>query len=333
MPQIAALTTVDYEIFGDGSGSIHETLVAKTDFLLDCFRSLGIKATFFVEIEEIYRFRTDKVEGWDLIEQQLTRIISEGHEVALHVHPQWIEAEYDRTAGQYIVDDEAWKMDKVFQGKALTEYLTSRRSMLTELLFDLGHSVEIVGFRAGGYNVGDPATNAGAIQAAGLSYDASVVVGATAAGPYSEYDFSKNTRPQEFGSGINAFSSIPISSFKYNKAAYFTPSMLKRGQKPKLRVSKGTQKVTRLAKIMNILKINRGPVDFVLLPTWLVGLAVLTSRGAGYIQVVGHNKSVVSEQRVYKNLKLLAKLFDTSRTLKTEHKRLATGYKGHAHGH
>lgn len=332
MLRVNAFTTVDYEIFGDGSGSIHDTLVAKTDVLLDLFQQTGVTATFFIEIEEIYRFRTDRFDGWELVEKQLSRIMAGGHEIALHVHPQWVKAVYDDEAGQYLVDDDAWQMHKVFHGPALTEYLTIRRQMLVDLLSDLGHSVNIVGFRAGGYNLGDPATNAEFIRAAGLLYDASVVSGATSVGSYSEYDYSSYTRPEVYTSQAGDFASLPISSCSYNKAAYITPAMLRRGAKPKLRVSKAVKRTSRLAKLGNILKIKKGPMDFVLLPTWLFALAALTSRRAGYVQVVGHNKSILSNRRVQKNLRFLARFFDTSHTLNSEHERQVSRNKGHTHG-
>jgi len=53
-------------------------------FLLDTFRTFGIRATFFVETLNHCYFGDDPMRG------VAQRILSEGHDVQLHVHPCWL---------------------------------------------------------------------------------------------------------------------------------------------------------------------------------------------------------------------------------------------------
>ena len=104
--------TVDYELFGDGSGDLVEHVIEPTDRFLDFLESKGIKATFFVEAAELLVFRRSLgkngsgtlpglQEELGKIELQIMSMLRRGHDVQLHIHPQWFGAKWDGSSWRF----------------------------------------------------------------------------------------------------------------------------------------------------------------------------------------------------------------------------------------
>jgi hypothetical protein len=93
------LLTLDYEIHGNGQGSPRELMVEPTARMLDQFDRHAAKLTVMADIGEILRFRRHAEEtGRDdfasgAIEDQLRDAVRRGHDVQLHVHPAYFNAE------------------------------------------------------------------------------------------------------------------------------------------------------------------------------------------------------------------------------------------------
>src|SRR5574344_1713483 len=93
--------TLDYELFmGVNSGSVQNCLITPTNKLIEMMDKYKIKATFFVDGCYLLRLKElkDKYEklnqDWKNITDQLSRLSSEGHDIELHIHPQWYDAKY-----------------------------------------------------------------------------------------------------------------------------------------------------------------------------------------------------------------------------------------------
>jgi hypothetical protein len=165
--------TIDYEIYGNGTGALDELVYQPARRLKDLFEKHGVRFVNFVEIAEFEKIEacgTDPAIG--LVKKQIQELHRDGFEVALHLHPQWANARYEQ--GQ-------WSLD-------LSEYnlCTLPRKRIAEIVDGsmayLRHVVGVsdftpVSFRAGNW-LFQPTQNAASILAErGIKMDSSVFKG------------------------------------------------------------------------------------------------------------------------------------------------------------
>ena len=102
MKKIKIVISGDYEIFGNGTGDVMNCMIKPTYGLLKICEKHGAKYTIFMEMGEYWAFKKyakelEKDLGYvphEAIERQLKDAIKRGHDVQLHLHPQWLGAEY-----------------------------------------------------------------------------------------------------------------------------------------------------------------------------------------------------------------------------------------------
>ncbi len=105
---IHVIFTLDYEIHGNGEGSPDELMVEPTRRMLGQFDEYGARLTILADVAEILKFKEFRGEaGQDIfhyrkIEDQLRKAIQGGHDVQLHLHPSYFNAQFE-------VD--RWRMD------------------------------------------------------------------------------------------------------------------------------------------------------------------------------------------------------------------------------
>lgn len=93
--------TIDYEIYGNGEGSLAELVYEPMARLMDIFQSHQKSLVVFAEAAEfemIVQHRTDP--AIDQVNEQLRELHHEGFEIGLHLHPQWYNARYMNGAWQ-----------------------------------------------------------------------------------------------------------------------------------------------------------------------------------------------------------------------------------------
>src|SRR5437763_15775268 len=93
--------THDWELRGDGSGNIEQIQFAPLRRLLDIYKKLGVRTTFFPDVMQQVRFRSLEkthnelrrhAESWD---EHARAAYADGHDIQLHLHSQWSEARYE----------------------------------------------------------------------------------------------------------------------------------------------------------------------------------------------------------------------------------------------
>src|SRR5881397_2674327 len=97
------ILSVDYEIFGDGSGDVRQDVTGPTERMARLCQRFGLPLTVFFEVEEYLAFdryseQLRKATGYDpaaLMREQAVSLIQQGHDVQLHLHPEWQGAEYE----------------------------------------------------------------------------------------------------------------------------------------------------------------------------------------------------------------------------------------------
>ena len=108
---IKVLFTLDYEIHGNGQGDPVELMVAPTNRMLELFDTYGAKLTIMADMAEIIKFKEyleqsgkDKF-GYLKIVGQLQQAVIKGHDVQLHIHSSYFNAEYENDKWKNCWDD------------------------------------------------------------------------------------------------------------------------------------------------------------------------------------------------------------------------------------
>jgi len=100
---IECIFTLDYEIFGNGQGSLKEFVYKPADILAAIFRKLNSRFVVFVEVAELEAIEQQRTDFYvDHVKGQIRSFYNEGFEIGLHVHPWWCNASYENGS---------WKLD------------------------------------------------------------------------------------------------------------------------------------------------------------------------------------------------------------------------------
>ena len=100
---IECIFTIDYEIYGNGEGSLSELVYEPAEKLREIFLKWDARFVNFVEVAEmemIGREGTDS--AIDLVKNQIRDFHREGFELGLHLHPQWYNGRYEN--GRWLLD-------------------------------------------------------------------------------------------------------------------------------------------------------------------------------------------------------------------------------------
>ncbi len=148
------ILSLDYEIFGDGSGCLQHCLINPAQECLSITDKYGARQSFFVDALEFACFRAAANQNgadvklkqeYQALETQLIDMCKGNHNVQLHLHPQWLSAQ--GKPGLWKLDYSKWRIgdlneqdikDSICQGLAYLQ--------------DLGFS-QVNVFRAGGWAI------------------------------------------------------------------------------------------------------------------------------------------------------------------------------------
>lgn len=100
---IECIFTIDYEIYGNGEGSLRELVYKPAEKLLAIFRKHNARFVPFVEVAELEVIEAKGADpDIDLVKQQIRDFHREGFELGLHLHSQWYNARYE--SGTWLLD-------------------------------------------------------------------------------------------------------------------------------------------------------------------------------------------------------------------------------------
>jgi hypothetical protein len=190
------ILTLDYEIFGYGQGDVHENVVGPAARMAHLCEKFGVPMTIFLEVEEYLAFQRHGRElkdalGYDpagLIREQLRTLVRSGHDIQLHIHPQWFGAHYQ--AGKWNLQWERSAVDDLFETQEeVTRYIGERKAVIDEMVSELvpGRSVKV--FRAGAFNAQPGQKLIKALETHGFVIDSSVVRGLHCYNPQQHLDY------------------------------------------------------------------------------------------------------------------------------------------------
>lgn len=211
------ILTLDYELYGDGSGSVFDTMIEPTYEYLKVCKNHGIKTTIFFEVMEYLRMKEAWASGNTMgyeknpvkaIEDQLKQAYLEGHDIQLHIHPHWVNAQFKN--GRWYPDNRYWKLTRVPLTPdenfpiSLEDLLSKGKRGIEELIQKVDPSYECTIFRAGGFSITPSEEIVKVLLKLGFVADSSVIPGAFIDNEYYRYDFRHLGRERPYWMVKNA---------------------------------------------------------------------------------------------------------------------------------
>jgi len=170
---IECIFTLDYEIYGNGEGSLKELIYEPAERLKAVFEKWNARFVAFVEVAELEMIEANKTDqAIDLVKDQIREFYWKGYELGLHLHPQWYNARYEN--GKWWPDYSEYNL------------CTLPRERIVQII---DHSIEYlrklvgvadftpVAFRAGNWLFQPTRTVAKVLAEQGLKVDSSVFKG------------------------------------------------------------------------------------------------------------------------------------------------------------
>lgn len=186
--------TFDYELFmGKNYKNEKEILINPTHKLALMLKELGISATFFADVCCPIRYRQlKKTEFPDMFDNQLKELISLGHDVQLHIHPNWLTA--TEVGSNVVFDRNSYRIHN-WAGKnadysKVTEIVHQGKEYLNNVLLPVLPEYECIAFRAGGYCLQPEKKISEILYDEGIRIDSSACIGLSYSGGGMYYDYA-----------------------------------------------------------------------------------------------------------------------------------------------
>jgi hypothetical protein len=174
------IITLDYELPAMIDGDVRRHMIEPTANVLDACQQHDAKLTVLAEVGELWAFEKVVNAGFrehlrydpaGEIRRQLVDVIQRGHDVQLHLHPQWVNARWQ--SGQWHLDYAHHSLTDFADGE-MVDILRRGKADLEAMLRPHDRGYECVGFRAGNWNTRPANRYIAALRAAGLKSDTSV---------------------------------------------------------------------------------------------------------------------------------------------------------------
>lgn len=202
----ALLLSVDYELFGNGTGDVRRHVTDPTDRMARLCEAHGVPLVICFEVEEYLafeRYRSELTSRLDydpaaFIRDQIIDLVRRGHDIQLHLHPEWVGAEY--MDGHWNLRENQRTIDSLFNGSSRRQqaldpqasangYIAERKAVIDEMLAEAGVSQRVSVYRAGAFSAQPGELLLAALEANGITIDSSVVKGLTRNGKHVSIDY------------------------------------------------------------------------------------------------------------------------------------------------
>lgn len=165
--------TLDYEIYGNGEGSLQELVLEPAERLMSIFKKRKAEFVIFAEVAEL---QVIEAAGTDetihQVKRQLREFCQKGTELGLHIHPQWYKARHNN--GKWMLNYDEYNLCNL------------NRERMVQII---GHSIEYLrellsvadftpfSFRAGNWLFQPSQNLSNTLAAHGIKVDSSVFKG------------------------------------------------------------------------------------------------------------------------------------------------------------
>jgi len=223
--------TLDYELFfGNRAGTVEKCMLEPTRRLLYILTPLDIKATFYVDIgyiERAYTLGVDLVNVEKVI-SQLNDLNNAGHDLQLHIHPHWEDAEYAQE--KWVFDMKRYRL-ALFTKAEAADLVTRYVKMFTHLGLPRPSA-----YRAGGWCIQPFEHFSEALYENGIKLDSTVYNGGHNKSYVQYFDF-RHAPSREYWRFHNdpcevvdkgRFYELPISSHKVSPLFFWKFALAKK---------------------------------------------------------------------------------------------------------
>jgi len=170
---IECIFTVDYEIFGNGSGSLKELVIEPAARLKKIFQSRDMQFVLYPEVAELERIEAEGADpALEQVKQQLREFRQDGFELGLHVHPWWYNARYENR--EWVLDYSEYNLCALPRARVVQ--IVERAIAYYNRLLD-GSGIAPFSYRAGHLLFQPAKTVAGVLADQGIKVDSSVFKG------------------------------------------------------------------------------------------------------------------------------------------------------------
>jgi hypothetical protein len=170
---IECVLTIDYEIYGNGKGSLKELVLEPGEKLRTVLKKFGARAVFFVEAAELECIEDAGTDGAiNDVRRQIRDLYQDGFEIGLHLHPQWCTALCGREGWQ--LNYEEYNLCTLPEGRV--EEIVDRGIGYLRKVTGLAEFTPL-SFRAGNWLLQPSGTVARALANRGIKIDSSVYKG------------------------------------------------------------------------------------------------------------------------------------------------------------
>ena len=213
---ISLCLTLDYELFGSGRGNVFTHIIEPTNRLLTICSKYGMKLTIFFEVVEYWKlkevFESGESMGYkrnpaEEMANQIKKAYQLGHDIQLHIHPQWIDAKYQEE--EWMLNMDYWRLPEVPDqaneqiSMGLSELIRKGKEELENMLRPINPLYKCNVLRAGGYNIDPSERLLKVLKENEFVADSSVYYGGKAESELSKYDYThvKKDIPYWFANG------------------------------------------------------------------------------------------------------------------------------------
>jgi len=184
--------TDDWELRGNGSGDIEKIQFSPMRKLIDMYERYDLRCTFNVEVMQQLTFRKLQLQHpelrqladqWD---QHVTDAFQRGHDIQLHVHPQWSNAQY--RANQWTLNGK-WTLPD-YEPSEVYEMLSDCKQYLERLLRQVDPKYSCVAFRAGSSCIAPSKFALHHLASLGIAFDTSIVGGLRVNTKHVKFDYT-----------------------------------------------------------------------------------------------------------------------------------------------
>jgi hypothetical protein len=193
-PTIHLAFVDDWEVRGNGSGDPRVLQFAPMRRLTNIYRKYGIRGSFNAEVMQQLTYRN--LQGHfpelkpvaDEWEQMVTESFQQGHDIQLHLHPQWNHAEFECRGSWKLHDD--WSIIN-YSRQQIRGLLLSGKQFLETLLRRVDPTYSCVSFRAGSWCAAPSDSFLPILAELGFVFDMSIVGGIRYDTPRVKLDYTK----------------------------------------------------------------------------------------------------------------------------------------------
>ena len=228
------LLTFDFEMFLGRSGTVCNCLTKPVNALLEVFKELNIRATFFVDATFVHFLKQNGLtKEYGEVSMCIQKLLRAGNRIELHIHPQWYDAKYEEKTNEFTFPQFRYYTLRACPNEIRTSMFEDSLQDLLEICCTVDDNYKIKGYRAGGWCIDDFKDIEPYFKKYNIKFDSSVLPHCSKGGTIQSFDYKD----------------IPVGIDYY----YFQEDVRHVMDKGYLEVPVSVYKATPLVKISRIL--------------------------------------------------------------------------------